>query len=354
MEIHMQLTSQKKEKPDLNQSLPFGHYFTDHMFMMDYDTNKGWHNARIVPFQNISLSPAANILHYGQEVFEGLKAYRQENGDIVLFRPEMNAKRAKQSNQRLCIPPLDEEWFIEGIKALVNVDQDWIPSQENANLYIRPFFIATDAHLGVKVSNHYLFIIILSPSGPYYPSGLSPVKIMVEDHYVRAVQGGTGAAKTSGNYAASLIGQDLAYQEGYDQVLWLDGLHHRYIEEVGAMNIFFKINGTIITPKIDGSILEGITRDSIIALCHYWKIPCEEREITIDEVIEAYHKGELEEVFGSGTAAVISPVGVLKYHDLIMNINEGKIGLFASKLYATITGIQKGLLPDELHWIEKV
>lgn len=350
MNILIEQTQTPKPKPDFSMPLPFGHYFTDHMFLMDYSPEEQWHHARIVPFQNLSISPAAMIFHYGQEVFEGLKAYRTKDGQIQLFRPDMNAKRARLSNQRLCIPPLADEDFIQAVKTLVKVDADWIPDVPNASLYIRPFFIATDESLGVKISQRYLFVIILSPSGPYYAQGLQPVSIMVENHYVRAFNGGTGAAKTSGNYAASLIGQQAAYAHGYDQVLWLDGIQHRYIEEVGAMNIFFKIDGKVITPALDGNILEGITRNSIIVLCQKWHIPVEERPVTIDEIVQAHQAGTLEEVFGSGTAAVISPVGKLTYQDQEMTIRQQTIGPLSQKLYDTISGIQKGILPDSEGW----
>lgn len=350
MKITLEKTKNPLPKPDLSKSLPFGHYFTDHMFMMSYDPKNGWHDAKITPFQNLSISPAAMIFHYGQEVFEGLKAYRTASGKIQLFRPEMNARRAMQSNERLCIPELSEEDFVQAVKSLVKVDADWIPNQKDASLYIRPFFIATDECLGVKVAQNYLFIILLSPSGPYYAHGLKPVSIMVEDRYVRAFQGGTGAAKTSGNYAASLIGQRGAYHQGYDQVLWLDGIEHRYIEEVGAMNIFFKIDGKVITPELDGSILAGITRDSIIQLCKSWQVPVEERAITIDEIVESYQNHTLEEVFGSGTAAVISPVGKLCYKGLEMIIHQEETGPFSKKLYDTMTKIQRGEIEDIYHW----
>ena len=350
MNIIFEKTKNPLPKPDLSNPLPFGHYFTDHMFIMKYDSENKWHDARIIPFQNLSISPAAMIFHYGQEVFEGLKAYRTTSGTIQLFRPEMNARRAIQSNERLCIPTLDEEDFVQAVKALVKVDADWIPEKKDASLYIRPFFIATDECLGVKIASHYLFVILLSPSGPYYAKGLKPVSIMVEDHYVRAFLGGTGAAKTSGNYAASLIGQRRAYRDGYDQVLWLDGIEHRYIEEVGAMNIFFKIADKVITPKLDGSILAGITRDSIIQLCKAWHVPVEERFVTIDEIVESYKNKTLEEVFGSGTAAVISPVGKLSYQGVDMIIHDNKTGPFSKKLYDTITQIQRGEIPDIYHW----
>jgi branched-chain amino acid aminotransferase len=330
-----------------HQPLSFGHIFTDHMFVMDYTEGQGWHDARIVPFQNLSLSPAAMVFHYGQEMFEGLKAYHGADGHSYLFRPDMNAKRTNNTNQRLCIPELPEEYFVEAVKAVVKVDEDWIPTDPGTSLYVRPFIIATDAFLGVAPSKTYMFIVILSPSGAYYESGLEPVGIWIEDEYVR---GGMGFAKTGGNYAVSLKAQVKAHDEGFSQVLWLDGVERKYIEEVGAMNIFFKINGTIVTPMLSGSILPGITRDSVLHLCRSWGLPVEERRISVDELLDAQKTGALEEVFGTGTAAVISPVGKLRFKDDVMTINGGKIGEISQKIYDTITGIQLGSEPDPFGW----
>ncbi|MGN1047479.1 MAG: branched-chain amino acid aminotransferase [Eubacteriales bacterium] len=349
MEIKINKTSCPKEKPD-SSTLSFGSVFTDHMFVMDYSSDKGWHDARIVPFGNISLHPASTVLHYGSEIFEGLKAYRGKDGKPRLFRPDMNAKRANNSNKRLCIPQLPEEDFVQAVSALVSVDRDWIPTAEGTSLYIRPFIIATDEFLGVAPSNTYLFIIILSPSGAYYASGLAPVGIWIEDEYVRAVRGGMGFAKTGGNYAASLIAQVKAHDDGYSQVLWLDGVERKYIEEVGAMNIFFKISGKIVTPMLNGSILPGITRDSVIQLCKSWGMEVEERRVSVEELIEAQKTGTLEECFGTGTAAVISPVGKLRYKDDVMVIGDGGIGPVSQKIYDTITGIQWGTGADPLGW----
>jgi len=350
MKIDIQLTTTPKEKPKKGDKLPFGHIFTDHMFIMNYTDGKGWHDARVVPFQNVSLSPASMVFHYGQEMFEGLKAYKGTDGEAYLFRPDMNAKRANASNERLCIPFIPEEDFVQAIKTVVEVDKDWIPSDPGTSLYIRPFVIATDDFLGVAPSKTYLFMIILSPSGAYYASGLQPVGIWIEDEYVRAVKGGIGFAKTGGNYAASLIAQNKAHDSGYSQVLWLDGVERKYIEEVGAMNIFFKIGGKVITPMINGSILPGITRNSVLHLCREWGIPTEERKISVDELIEAFDKGEVEEIFGTGTAAVISPVGKLRYKDDVLTINNNEIGELTQKLYDTITGIQTGKLDDPYGW----
>ena len=350
LDIKITRTETPKAKPVPGQKLGFGKIFTDHMFVMNYTEGQGWHDPRVVPFQNISLSPAAMVYHYGQEMFEGLKAYKGDDGEVYLFRPDMNAKRTNASNERLVIPQLPEEDFVQAVKAVVDVDRDWVPTEPGTSLYIRPFIIATDEFLGVAPSKTYLFMIILAPSGAYYESGLAPVGIWIEDEYVRAVRGGMGFAKTGGNYAASLIAQQKAHDAGYSQVLWLDGVERKYIEEVGAMNIFFKINGTVITPELNGSILPGITRNSVLELCRSWGYPVEERKISADELIEAQKNGTLEECWGTGTAAVISPVGKLRYVDEVMTINGGNIGELSQKLYDTITGIQTGKLEDPRGW----
>ncbi len=354
LDIKITKTTAPKQKPAKDAPLGFGKIFTDHMFIMNYTEGKGWHDPRIVPFQDISLSPAAMVYHYGQEMFEGLKAYKNENDEVFLFRPDMNAKRTNNTNTRLCIPHIPEEDFIQAVKAVVDIDRDWIPTAPGTSLYIRPFIIATDEFLGVAPSETYLFMIILAPSGAYYESGLAPVGIWIEDEYVRAVRGGMGFAKTGGNYAASLIGQVKAHNDNYSQVLWLDGVERKYIEEVGSMNIFFKIDGKVVTPMLNGSILPGITRDSTITLCKSWGIDVEERKISVDELLEAQKNGKLEEVFGTGTAAVISPVGKLRYVDDVMLINNGEIGPLSQKLYDTMTGIQYGKLEDKFGWRVKV
>ena len=354
LDIRYELTDSPKEKPAKGAKLGFGKIFTDHMFVMNYTEGKGWHDPRIVPFQNISLSPAAMVYHYGQEMFEGLKAYKGEDGAVYLFRPDMNAKRTNATNDRLVIPQLPEEDFVQAVSAVVDVDRDWIPTEPGTSLYIRPFIIATDEFLGVAPSKTYLFMVILSPSGAYYESGLAPVGIWIEDEYVRAVRGGMGFAKTGGNYAASLIAQQKAHDAGFSQVLWLDGVERKYIEEVGAMNIFFKIAGKVVTPALNGSILPGITRNSTIQLCRDWGYEVEERKISAQELLEAQRDGTLEECWGTGTAAVISPVGKLRYVDEVMNINGGQIGELSQKLYDTITGIQTGRLPDDRGWRVKV
>ena len=353
LDIKITRTQTPKEKPDENK-LGFGKIFTDHMFIMNYTEGKGWHDPRIEPYHNLSLSPASMVFHYGQEMFEGLKAYRGADGKARLFRPDMNGKRTNDTNKRLCIPELPVEDFVEAVKAVVKVDEDWIPTAPSTSLYIRPFIIATDDFLGVAPSKTYMFIIILSPSGAYYESGLAPVGIWIEDDYVRAVKGGIGFAKTGGNYAASLAAQVKAHDGGYSQVLWLDGVERKYIEEVGAMNIFFKIDGKVVTPALSGSILPGITRNSVITLCKDWGLEVEERKISVDELIEAQKSGKLEECFGSGTAAVISPVGTLRYKDDVMQIGDGTTGQLSQKLYDTVTGIQNGTVEDKFGWVVNV
>ena len=350
LNIKIQKTSTPKQKPIAGEPLGFGHIFTDHMFIMNYEEGKGWYDPRIVPFQNISLSPAAMVYHYGQEMFEGMKAYRGEDDEIYLFRPDMNAKRANSSNERLVIPEIPEDDFVQAVKELVDVESDWVPKDEGTSLYIRPFVIATDEFLGVAPSKTYLFMVILSPSGAYYANGLEPVGIWIEDEYVRAVKGGMGYIKTGGNYAASLIAQDKAHAEGYSQVLWLDGVERKYIEEVGAMNIFFKIGGKVVTPMLTGSILPGITRNSTIELCKHFGFEVEERRISVDELMAAAKDGTLEECFGTGTAAVISPVGKLRCGDEVIVIGDNKIGELSQKLYDTLTGIQYGKLDDPFGW----
>lgn len=341
-------------RPKPGQPLGFGQLFTDHMFIMDYVDGQGWINPRIEPYAPICLDPSAIVFHYGQAIFEGLKAYLAPDGSINLFRPRLNFERVNVSNARMVIPPVDPDFCVHCVKELLRVDKDWLPADPGTSLYIRPFIIATDTFLGVRPSLTYRFMIILSPSGAYYPQGLNPVNIYVETEYVRAVKGGTGYAKTPGNYAASLISQANAYASGYVQVLWLDGVHRRYIEEVGSMNVFFVIDGILVTPALNGSILPGITRRTVLELAGSLGIPIEEREIAIDELADLASQGRVSEVFGSGTAAVISPVGELKYNNDVMIFNEGRIGELSQKVYDTITDIQYGLKPDLYGWIEKV
>jgi branched-chain amino acid aminotransferase len=353
-EIRVELTKNPRQKPTDSSKLGFGKIFTDHMFMMNYDEGEGWHDARIVPFGPIELSPAAMCLHYGQSVFEGMKAYRAGDGKIRLFRPEKNMARLNSSNERLCIPLVDEEFSKRAIEKLVSVEKDWIPCAEGTSLYIRPFIFGMDPHVGVHPAQHLLFIVLCSPVGAYYPEGLNPVKIAVETKYVRAVRGGMGYTKTAGNYAASLKSQDEAEKQNYTQVLWLDGVERKYIEEVGTMNVFFVIGDEIITPALQGSILPGITRMSCIELLRSWGMKVVERNISIQELAEAAANQTLKEAFGTGTAAVISPIGQLKWKDKIMNINEGKIGFISQRLYDTLTGIQWGKIEDPFGWTVEV
>ncbi|MDO4329527.1 MAG: branched-chain amino acid aminotransferase [Lachnospiraceae bacterium] len=352
--IRIEKTTCPKEKPGQDNPLVFGTIFTDHMFEMDYVEGQGWIDPRVVPYHKLELEPSCMVFHYGQEMFEGLKAYKAEDGRVLLFRPDKNIERANRSNRRLCIPEIPEDLFLEALKAVVKVDQDWIPTKPGTALYIRPFVIATDPFLGVRPSHTYKFMIILSPVGAYYASGLDPVKIWIEDEYVRAVKGGIGEAKTGGNYVASLASQVKAHDEGYAQVLWLDGVHRKYIEEVGAMNIFFKINGTVVTPALNGSILPGVTRDSAIQLCKLWGIPVEERRISVDEVVKTAESGEMEECFGTGTAAVVSPVGELRYEQEKMPISGNHIGELTQRIYDTITGIQLGKIEGPEGWSVEV
>ena len=354
LDIKIQKTTTPKAKPDENR-LGFGNYYTDHMFVMDYTEGQGWHSPRIEPYHALSLDPAAMVFHYAQESFEGLKAYRTKEGKVQLFRPEKNGERLQSTHERLCIPTIPVEDFVQAVKTLVEVDRDWVPSAEGTSLYLRPFTIATEAHLGVKPSDSYQFLVIASPSGAYYEEGLNPVKIYVEDEYVRAAPGGTGFIKCGGNYAASLAGQMKAHEMGYSQVLWLDGIERKYVEEVGSMNCFFKIDGVIRTAPCVGTVLPGITRMSCIELLRDWgyTVDCETR-LSIEEVMQAARTGHLEEVFGTGTAAVVSPVGQLYYEGETAVIGGGKIGEVTQRLYDTLTGIQWGTLADEKGWVVPV
>ena len=349
LDIRYELTTQKKEKPD-ESKLGFGIYYTDHMFMVDHTEGIGWHDARIVPYQPLAIDPAAMVLHYGLESFEGLKAYRQPDGSIRLFRPDKNAQRMINTNKRMCMPALPVEDFIQAVKALVRTDADWVPSAEGTSLYIRPFVIATEPHLGVRPSATHTFLIICSPVGAYYESGINPVKIFVEDEYTRACPGGTGFTKCGGNYAGSLISQVKAHDLGYAQTLWLDSTEHKYVEEVGSMNCFFKIDGTVYTAPTVGTVLPGVTRMSCIELLEKWGYTVSQDRLAIVDIMAASKDGKLEEVFGSGTAAVISPVGELRYEGDVAYINEGKIGDLTQRLYDTITGIQWGKVPDDMGW----
>ena len=349
MEIKIERAKTLKDKPDQNH-LGFGKYFTDHMFVMDWDKDQGWHDARIVPYGPIPMDPATMVLHYAQETFEGLKAYRNPQGDILLFRPEMNARRMINSNKRLCMAELPEDMFVEAVEAIVKYEQDWIPTAPDTSLYIRPFMYASQPGVGVHPADSYRFIIILSPVGAYYPEGVNPVKIWVEDEFVRAVKGGTGFTKCGGNYAASIAAQVKAEQNGYTQVLWLDGVHRKYVEEVGTMNVMFLIGDTVVTAALEGSVLPGVTRDSIIHILKDMGYKVEERDLSIDELMEAGRTGQLKEAWGTGTAAVISPIGELCYKGEKITIHNFETGPLTQKLYDTLTGIQWGKLEDQYHW----
>lgn len=353
MEIKFIERAQLKEKPD-QKNLGFGAYMTDYMFVMDWDREQGWHDARIEPHEPISLMPACVTLHYAQETFEGMKAYRTKEGKIQLFRPEMNARRMIRSNERLCMPAFPEEMFIEAVRELVRVEADWVPSEPETSLYIRPFMFATEASLGVHMANAYKFMVICCPVGAYYKEGVNPVRILVEDEYVRAVKGGTGFTKCGGNYAASIAGQVKAEKMGCSQVLWLDGVNRKYVEEVGTMNIMFKIDSEIYTAPIEGTVLPGVTRDSIIHILRDWGYKVNETHLSIDDLMKAGHEGRLEEAFGTGTAAVISPVGEFLYRDDKVEVNGFKTGELTQKLYNYLTGIQWGTEEDKYGWTVEV
>ena len=353
MEISITKNPNKTTLPD-ESTLGFGKVFTDHMFIMDYEYGKGWHNARIVPFGRLSIHPASTVLHYGSEIFEGLKAYRTENGEIRLFRPMENIKRMNASADRMCLPAIDEQDFLQALVTFVELEKDFVPHSFGTSLYLRPYMFGNDETLGVHTVHRATFMIIASPSGSYYAEGINPVKIMIEAEDVRAVKGGTGAVKCGGNYAASNRAGEKAAKKGYSQVLWLDGVHRKYIEEVGAMNVMFKIDGEIVTPELTGSILPGITRKSCIEVLKNMGYKVNERRISIDELVEALETGRLEEAWGCGTAAVISPIGRFYYNDNEYDVNAGKIGEVSKKLYDTLTGIQWGKLDDPYGWIYKI
>ncbi len=353
LDIKFEKANTLKAKPDPN-TLGFGEVFTDYMFMMDYNKKDGWHDAKIVPYGELSLSPAACVFHYGAEVFEGMKAYRTPDGDVQLFRPMENIKRLNNSAERLCLPQIDEELALHVLTKFVEVEKDWVPSKKGTSLYLRPFLIATDAKLGLHAIDEAKYVIIASPVGSYYKEGINPVKIMIETEDVRAVRGGTGYAKCGGNYAASNRAAARAEEKGFSQVLWLDGVERKYIEEVGAMNVMFKIDGKVKTPKLIGSVLPGITRKSCIELMKSEGYDVEETFITVDEVITALKEGKLEEAWGCGTAAVVSPIGLLSYEGTDYIINDGKIGELTQHLYDELTGIQWGEKEDKFDWTLKV
>ena len=353
MEIKVIKTANPKVKPDPS-TLGFGKIFTDHMFTMDYSDDKGWYNAQIIPFDNISIHPASTVLHYGSEIFEGLKAYRRADGEVQMFRPEENIRRMNNSAERLCLPQIPEEDAMQILDTFVSIEKDWTPSANGTSLYLRPFMFGNDESLGVHAVKNAKFMIIASPVGSYYKEGINPVKIMIESEDVRAVRGGTGYAKCGGNYAASNRAGQKAEEKGYSQVLWLDGVERKYIEEVGAMNVMFKIDGEIVTPALSGSILPGITRKSCIEVLKNKGYTVTERLISIDELGEALNNGSLEEAWGCGTAAVVSPIGELNYKGEKFTINNGKIGEVTQMLYDTLTGIQWGNIEDNYGWTHPV
>lgn len=350
MDITFTKAETLKDHPE-DSSLGFGTVFTDYMFNMDYSPEEGWHNPRIEPYGPIAMDPSSMVLHYGQAIFEGLKAYRTPSGEVQLFRPEDNLSRLNKSGNMLCMPELDEAFIFKALKELINIEKDWVPSAPGTSLYIRPTIIATDPYIGLRSSHTYRVFIILSPVGAYYPEGFDPVKIWVTTEYVRAVRGGVGQAKTAGNYAASLYATNLANQEGYTQVMWLDGVELKYVEEVGSMNIFFAIGDELITPQLNRSILSGVTRDSVIKLAKSWGLKVVERKISIDEIYETHASGELKEIFGSGTAAVISPVGMIKFQGKEITIGNGEVGEISAKLFKELMDIQYGKAEDSFNWI---
>jgi branched-chain amino acid aminotransferase len=342
-----------KPKPK-DADLGFGTVFTDHMFVADFQEEKGWYDPRVVPYGPLPLDPAAAVLHYAQGIFDGLKAFCGADGKVRLFRPQKHVERMNRSAERMCIPPLDPELALRSLVTLVGIEREWVPKSVGHSLYVRPTIIASEAFLGVRPAHSYIYFVILSPVGAYYPEGMAPVKIRVEEKYVRAVDGGLGGAKTGANYAASLMAGEEAKHEGFTQVLWLDGVHRKYIDEVGTMNIMVKIAGEVITPPLGGTILPGVTRDSTLTLLREWGVKVSERQLAIDEVVAAHKAGTLEEVFGTGTAAVISPVGELSYKAHRMVVGGGKIGPTTQRLFDAIVGIQYGTAPDSHGWTVEV
>ena len=354
MEIKITRTTRPFAKPLAQEeagTLGFGKYFSDHMFLMDDDEENGWHNARIEPYHPLELDPAATVLHYGQEIFEGMKAYRSKNDEILFFRARKNAERWNQSAARMCMPTMDLDMYLEALNAIVNVERDWVPHAYGTSLVLRPAMIATDPFLGVHPSKKYLFFILCSPSGAYFKNGMNPVNIYVEEEYIRAAPGGTGFAKCGGNYAGSLLAAAKAEAKGYEQVLWLDAKEHKYVEEVGGMNMMFVIDDTIITAPLDGTILPGVTRDSILTLAKDAGYKTEERRLSIGEVVQAAHEGRLNEAFGTGTAAVVAPVGKLCYKGEEIVVNNGQTGPKAAYLYDRLLNIQLGNYEDKFGWV---
>lgn len=345
---------ERSEKAYPPENPGFGQKFTDHVFVMDYNKENGWHNPVIKPVENLSLHPATTFFHYGQAVFEGLKSFKTVEGDAVIFRLKKHIERLNNSARRICIPEIDEKFLYQAVVELIAIEKDWISSKEGEALYIRPFIFGSDPFLGVRPSHTYKLVILLSPVGAYYPEGFKPVNILVEDKFVRAVKNGLGECKTPANYAASLLAGEEARKKGFTQVLWLDGIEKKYIEEVGTMNIFIRFKNEVATPMLTGSILPGVTRNSVIQILKDWKINVAERLISIDEFLTEYEKGNVLGVFGTGTAAVISSVGWLTYKDKKMAINNGEPGELAMKLYKEITSIQSGKIEDRFNWLTYV
>jgi branched-chain amino acid aminotransferase len=344
------LNNPKPVEYDENE-LAFGKLFTNRMFVMEYDTGRGWHSARIQQYGPFTLDPAAMVFHYSQEIFEGLKAFRRPDGQIALFRPEDNVARFNRSASRMCMPEVDEKFFLDSLLKLIELEQDWVPKNLGTSLYIRPTMIATEAMLGVRPASKYLCYVILCPVGAYYKGGLNPVKIWISDHYVRAASGGTGEAKTGGNYAASLFAAKEASEKGFDQVLWLDAKEKKYVEEVGSMNMLFLYDGKIVTSPLQGTVLDGITRRSTLTLLKEMGYEIVERALSVDEVMEGAASGRLQEAFGTGTAVVISSVGSFCYKDRTVQLGDGKPGALTMEVYNKLTAIQYGKVPDLHNWI---
>ncbi len=353
LSITLAKDAQRRAKPH-PEEMGFGVFYSDHMFLMDWHEGRGWHDARIEPYRPLTLDPAAMVLHYAQAAFEGFKAYPTKDGRILLFRPQLNLSRMNQSMERICVPPIDEAFVLSAIKKLIAIDRDWIPAGRGQSLYIRPTVIATEPHIGVRPSKHYLFYVITSPVGAYYKEGFSPVKILVEENYVRSAVGGLGGAKAAANYAASLLAAEEAHRRGWTQVLWLDAAERKYVEEVGTMNIFFMINDALVTPGLTGSLLPGITRRSVLELASHWGMKTEQRPVTIDEVTQAAEDGQLTEMFGSGTAAIISPVNEFCYKDVPYLLAGPQPGPVAVKLFEKLLAIQCGEEKDSFGWTVEV
>lgn len=354
MESIKYIIKERTEKIILPKNLGFGQIFTDHIFEMDYNTVKGWHNPTIRPLDSLQMHPATSFIHYGQTIFEGLKAFKTINGEVVIFRPDVHLKRLNNSAKRICMPEVDENFVLDALKELVAIDSDWIPTNRGESLYIRPFMYGADPALGVRPSNDYKFVILLSPVGAYYPEGFKPIKILIQDDYVRAVRKGLGECKTAANYAASLLAAREAAKKGFTQVLWLDGVEQKYLQEVGTMNIFVNFKNEIATPALNGSILPGVTRRTVIQILKEWGMNVTERPISVDEVISSYENGELKGLFGTGTAAIISSIGWLSYKDKNMTFNDGQAGELDLKLFNELTSIHYGEKEDNHNWIFKV